>query len=139
MEKQIDIANYKVTFKEKVAFGVGDLAVNFVWASIGMFIVYFYTDIIGLGAGIVGTLMLISRIWDGISDIIMGNLIDKTHTKYGKARPWILWLSIPFGLSTILLFAVPSNIGNIETILYVFVTYNIMVIAFTGVVIPYGT
>ena len=119
MEKQIDTANYKVAFREKVAFGVGDLAVNFVWASIGMFIVYFYTDIIGISAGIVGTLMLISRIWDGISDIIMGNLIDKTNTKYGKARPWILWLSVPFGLSTILLFAVPPNIGNVGTILYV--------------------
>lgn len=139
MEKQVDTANYKVAFREKVAFGVGDLAVNFVWASIGMFIVYFYTDIIGIGAGIVGTLMLISRIWDGISDIIMGNLIDKTHTKYGKARPWILWLSVPFGISTVLLFAVPSGIGDIGTILYIFITYNIMVIAFTGVVIPYGT
>ncbi len=139
MLKGDSLMNYKVAFGEKVAFGVGDLAVNFVWSSISIFIVYFYTDIIGIGAAMVGTLMLISRIWDGITDVIMGNIIDKTSTKYGKARPWILWLSVPFGISTILLFAVPASFAEVWKIVYIFVTYNIMVIAFTGVVIPYGT
>lgn len=133
------LSNYKVRFKEKVAFGVGDLAVNFVWSSICIFIVYFYTDVVGISAAVVGTLMLVSRVWDGVSDVIMGNIVDKTNTKYGKARPWILWLSVPFGISTVLLFAVPTDFSETLKIIYILVTYNIMVIAFTGVVIPYGT
>lgn len=138
-EKEDVLQNYKVSFGEKCAFGIGDLAVNFVWSSIGLFIVYFYTDVVGISAGIVGILMLISRVWDGVSDVIMGNIIDKTDTKWGKARPWILYLAVPFGISTVLLFTVPSNFSNLLKIIYIFITYNFMVIMFTGVVIPYGT
>ena len=139
MNSNDTLQNYKVGFGEKVAFGVGDLAINFVWASIGLFIVYFYTDVVGISPGVVGILMLVSRIWDGISDVIMGVIVDKTDTKYGKARPWILYLAIPFGISTILLFTIPQNFNDVLKIIYIFVTYNLMVIMFTGVVIPYGT
>lgn len=138
-EKEDVLQNYKVSFGEKCAFGIGDLAINFVWSSIGLFIVYFYTDVVGISAGIVGILMLISRVWDGISDIIMGSIIDKTDTKWGKARPWILYLAVPFGISTVLLFTVPQNFSNLLKIIYIFITYNFMVVMFTGVVIPYGT
>ncbi|WP_130859394.1 MFS transporter [Gracilibacillus phocaeensis] len=130
--------NEKISFKEKMGFGFGDLAVNFSWASLGMFIVYFYTDVIGLGAGIVGTIMLFSRVLDGFSDIAMGAVVDKTNTKYGKARPWILWLAIPFSVLTVALFAVP-DISYTWKIVYVIVSYNLLVLSFTSVVIPYGT
>lgn len=139
MNSNDTLQNYKVGFGEKVAFGVGDLAINFVWASIGLFIVYFYTDVVGISPGVVGILMLVSRIWDGVSDVIMGAIVDKTDTKYGKARPWILYLAIPFGISTILLFTIPQNFSDVLKIIYIFITYNLMVIMFTGVVIPYGT
>ena len=139
MNSNDTLQNYKVGFGEKVAFGVGGLAINFVWASIGLFIVYFYTDVVGISPGVVGILMLVSRIWYGVSDVIMGVIVDRTDTKYGKARPWILYLAIPFGIATILLFTIPQNFSDVLKIVYIFITYNLMVIMFTGVVIPYGT
>ena len=82
---------------EKLAYGCGDLASNLVLVLTGTFITFFYTDALGLNVAIVGTLILISRIFDGITDVIMGYIMDKTKSKYGKARPWMLWLAIPFG------------------------------------------
>lgn len=128
----------KIGFNERLGYGSGDLAINFVWASMGLYIVYFYTDVIGISAGIVGTIMLISRLWDGISDVAMGVVVDRTKSKHGKARSWVLWMSAPFSLLAILLFTVP-DIGTTGQIIYALVTYNLLVIAFTGVVIPYGT
>jgi len=128
----------KVDFAERLGFGLGDLAVNFTWASLGMFVVYFYTDVIGLGAGIVGTIMLTSRFLDGISDVTMGIIVDKTKSKHGKARSWVLWMAIPFALFTVLLFTVP-DISYTGKVIYVFISYNVLVLAFTAIVIPYGT
>ncbi|WP_082306963.1 MFS transporter [Bacillus sp. FJAT-27245] len=130
--------NNKVGLSEKIGYGLGDLATNLAWASMSMFIVYFYTDVVGVAAGIVGTIILFSRILDGISDIAMGAIVDKTKTKHGKARPWILWLTIPFAGTMVALFAVP-DVGNVGKIIYVFITYNLLVLLYTGVVIPYGT
>ena len=90
----------KIGFVEKLGYGFGDLAVNFVWASMGMFIVYFYTDVVGISAAVVGTIMLVSRFLDGLSDVVMGVIVDRTKSKHGKARPWILWLCVPFSVLT---------------------------------------
>lgn len=128
----------KIDFVERFGYGAGDLAINFVWASMGLFIVYFYTDVVGISAGIVGTIMLISRFWDGISDVLMGVIVDRTNTKYGKARPWILWMCAPFSIFAVLLFTVPDVTARGQ-IVYAFITYNILVLVFTSVVIPYGT
>ncbi|WP_419955175.1 MFS transporter [Neobacillus niacini] len=130
--------SHKVGTMERVGFGFGDLAINFAWASMGMFIVYFYTDVVGVGAALVGTILLLSRFLDGISDVAMGAIVDKTKSKHGKARPWILWLAIPFGVFTALLFAVPDS-SYMGKVIYVIVSYNLLVLIFTGVVIPYGT
>ncbi len=128
----------KIAFGERLGFGVGDLAVNFVWASMGMFIVFFYTDVVGISAAVVGTIMLVSRFLDGISDVAMGVVVDRTKSKHGKARPWILWMCVPFAALTVLLFTVP-DVGDTGKIIYAFITYNILTLAFTAVVIPYGT
>lgn len=130
--------NGKIGFTEKIGYGLGDLATNFAWASMSMFIVYFYTDIVGVSAGIIGTIILLSRFLDGVSDIAMGGIIDKTNSKHGKARPWILWLTIPFVVVMVLLFTVP-DIGDIGKIIYIAITYNLVILLYTGVVIPYGT
>lgn len=128
----------KISTKERLGYGLGDLATNLAWASLGMFITYFYTDVIGIAAGTVGTILLLSRFLDGISDVVMGTLVDNTSSKHGKARPWILWLAIPFGVLTAALFAVPDTSYTIQ-IIYVIISYNLLVLAFTGIVIPYGT
>ncbi|HJE44175.1 MFS transporter [Levilactobacillus namurensis] len=130
--------NHILSFGEKVSYGLGDFATNLTWSAIGSFIVFYYTDTIGLAAAAIGTIMLISKSLDGIWDLIMGAAVDKTHTKYGKARPWLLWAAPAFALLSITLFTVP-NIGYTGKLIYVFISYNLLSIAFSAVVIPYGT
>jgi GPH family glycoside/pentoside/hexuronide:cation symporter len=133
-----DSAYYHVKFSERVGFGLGDLAINITWASLGMYIVYFYTDVVGIGAAIIGTLMLLGRIFDGIIDVAMGTLVDKTQTRSGKARPWLIWASIPFALLTVLLFTVPDVAYN-GKVIYIFISYMLLMVAFPAIAIPYGT
>lgn len=114
------------------------MAVNITWAALGMFIIYFYTDVALIPAAAVGTLMLFGRIFDGVTDVIVGALVDKTDTRWGKARPWVLFGAIPFAACSTLLFAVPDTSIS-GKLIYAYVTYLLMTIAFTAVCIPYGT
>ena len=128
----------KIGVGEKLAYGCGDLASNLVMVLTGTYISFFYTDALGLNVGIVGTLILISRFFDGFTDIIMGFIMDKTKSKHGKARAWMLWLAIPFGVCTALLTMVP-NLGNIGKYIYVFISYNVVTtFLYTAINIPYG-
>ena len=104
--------NSKPTWKEILAFAVGDGGCNLVWTTIGSYLTLYYTDSVGLAAAAIGTMMLLTRLLDGISDLIMGSIIDRTHTKWGKARPWILWTAIPMGLGLVLMFSVPSGLSS---------------------------
>lgn len=122
----------------RIAYGAGDVAVNITWAALGMFIIYFYTDVALIPAAAVGTLMLFGRIFDGVTDVIVGALVDKTDTRWGKARPWVLFGAIPFAACSTLLFAVPDTSIS-GKLIYAYVTYLLMTIAFTAVCIPYGT
>ncbi len=88
----------KVPVTQKIAYALGDVGCNFVWTTISSFLTIYYTDSVGLGAAMVGTMMLITRLLDGLTDLAMGVVIDKTNTRWGKARPWILW-SAPAMLS----------------------------------------
>ncbi|NFQ68370.1 glycoside-pentoside-hexuronide (GPH):cation symporter [Clostridium sporogenes] len=142
----MNTVNYKVNndpnkeminFSEKLGYGLGDFACNLVWNSLSMFILYFYTDVMGMRAAIISTLMLVVRIIAGFMDIASGIVVDKTKTKYGKARPWILWMAIPFGISTILLFSIP-NIGKSGKLVYVVMTYVLLNVIYTAINIPYG-
>lgn len=135
----VDAFKEKLGFKDYFTFGLGDTAVNFTFASLGMFVVYFYTDVVGISAGIIGTLMLFSRSFDGIIDVVIGTLVDKTHSRWGKTRPWLLFGSIPFAVLTVLLFAIPTSMSETGKIIYVFLSYNILMIAFSAIAIPYGT
>lgn len=129
----------KLGFTDYVGFGFGDMAVNFTFASLGMFVVYFYTDVVGISAGIIGTLMLFSRSFDGIIDVVIGGLVDKTHSRWGKTRPWLLFGALPFALLTISIFAVPASWSETAKIVYIFLSYNILMVAFSAIAIPYGT
>lgn len=133
-----DDENHILSFGDKVNYGIGDFATNLTWSAITSFIVYYYTDVIGLAAAAIGTVMLISKSLDGIYDIIMGAAVDRTHSKYGKARPWLLWASPAFAFLSITLFTVPQ-IGYMGKLIYVFISYNLLSFAFSAVVIPYGT
>lgn len=110
----------------KIGYGSGDIAGNIVYAFLATFVMIYLTDTAGLNAGIVGTLMMVSKIFDGFTDIIFGSLIDKTKTKIGKARPWMLWPYIGCSLMLIAIFAVPLDWGDVAKYAYFFITYTLL-------------
>ncbi len=126
----------------RLAYAGGDVACNIVFGMIGTLLTVYYTTCAGINIGDVGLIMLVSRVFDGVSDVIMGIVVEKTHSRWGKARPWLLWMALPFAISAVLLFCVPSVSSNLYwvKILYVFVTYNFCsTVCYTAVNLPYGT
>ena len=103
------------------------------------FLLFYYTDYAQVSAMAVGTIMMVSRIFDGISDIIMGVIVDRTKSKFGKARPWLLRMCIPFAISGILLFSVPTNWASTPKLVYVFITYTLVsTVIYTAINVPYS-
>lgn len=129
----------KVSMKEKIAYGLGDTSCNILIGLTTGLLSFFYTDYIGVSIATVGLIILISRFFDGISDVIMGLIVDRTHSKYGKARPWVLWTSIPYAVGCVLLFTVPDGSDMVKAI-YIFITYNfVQTICYTALNLPYST
>ncbi|WP_202914427.1 MFS transporter [Streptococcus sp. S784/96/1] len=130
----------KLSFLERFAYGTGDFAGNIVYSAISIFLVFYYTDVVHADAAAVGTIMLVSRIFDGISDIIMGIIVDRTKSKFGKARVWLARLAIPYALSAVILFSVPTNASNTFKLIYIFLSYNLVsTVIFTAINVPYAT
>ena len=107
----------------KIGYGSGDIAGNVIYAFLTFFVMIYLTDTIGLNSGIVGTLMAIAKIFDGISDIIFGSLIDKTKTRMGKARPWMLWPYLGCGVCLFAIFAIPTSWGLVAKYAFFFIFY----------------
>ena len=127
----------KLSLKEKLGYGLGDGAANIAWRGVATFLFIFYTDVFGIRPVTVGVLMLVARFSDGISDVIMGVVGDRTKSKYGKFRPWILWTAIPLGLILSLLFTSP-DLSDSGKIVYAYVTYIFFTLIYTANNIPYG-
>lgn len=127
----------KVPVSEKLAYCFGDPALTLMYTMTTTLLIYFYTNVVGISVGAVGMIMLISRVFDGFSDVAMGTIIDRTHSKYGKARIWILRLALPYAIAAILLFTMP-NMGDMAKIIYAFVTYNLMnTVVYTAISQPF--
>lgn len=127
-----------ISLFEKIAYGGGDLASNLILVLTSTFVTFFYTDALGLNAAIIGSIMMFSRLADGFTDIFMGYVMDRTRSKHGKARPWMLWLAVPIAISCVLVFIVP-NIGETGKYIYVTITYNLVTtFLYTMINIPYG-
>ena len=114
----------KIGIGEKIAFMLGGMGGVPLFALISSFLVYFYTNVIGLDAGLIGGIILVSKIFDGVSDLIFGSIIDKTRTKYGVCRPWVLRIAIFGAIGILTLFTVPE-VGTTGQLIYVFLSYNI--------------
>ncbi|MGG1676658.1 MFS transporter [Neobacillus sp. NRS-1170] len=127
----------KIRFKERVGYGLGDFASTLIFTAMTTFLTYFYTDVAGIAAATIGTVLFASRILDGLIDLGIGAVVDKTKSRHGKARPWIKWMAIPFAASAVLLFSVPE-MGSTATIVYVFITYNLVNIIYSAINVPYG-
>lgn len=134
------LGNFKnLSFMTRVAYGLGDTAQNVVWGAMGI-LTYFYTDYVGIDPAVVGLVMLLSRFFDGFSDIVMGFAVERTNSKWGKSRPWLLWASIPFAVSIVLIYMVPQGVSSAIQFAYLFVTYNLCTtVAYTMLNLPYGS
>ncbi len=125
-----------LTLKDKIGYGLGDTACGFVWQATMFLLAYFYTDVFGLSAGVMGTLFLISRILDAVTDPLMGLLVDRTRTRYGQFRPYLLWGAIPFGIVCIMTFYTP-DFSQTGKIVYACVTYILLTLVYTFINVPY--
>lgn len=131
------LTNTKLSLKEKIGYALGDGAANIAWRGVATFLFIFYTDVFGLSPVTVGVLFLVARFSDGISDILMGIIGDRTKSKYGKFRPWILWTAIPLAAILSLLFTSP-NFSDTGKIVYAYITYIFFTLIYTANNIPYG-
>lgn len=139
IKNSADSGMIKVPLSTKIAYGGGDVACNMSLGVVSTLLTLFYTDYAGVPAATVGLVMLISRVFDGVSDIIMGYVVAHTKSKWGQSRPWILWSSIPFSLSIIFLFTVPQTTATLQFI-YLFVVYNFCTtVCYTALNLPYGS
>jgi len=127
----------KLALKEKIGYALGDGAANIAWRGVATFLFIFYTDVFGISPAIVGVLMLIARFGDGIIDVLMGIVCDRTNSKYGKFRPWILWTAIPLGITLSLLFTT-LDLGPTGKVVYAYATYLLFFVIYTASNIPYG-
>jgi len=127
----------KISFKEKVGYGLGDTASNLYFQMFMNFLLFFYTDVFGISATVAGTMLLITRTWDAAVDPIMGMIADRTETKWGKFRPYLVWIAVPIGVIGVLTFTSP-NFGMTGKIIYAYATFTLMMMAYTAINNPYS-
>jgi GPH family glycoside/pentoside/hexuronide:cation symporter len=124
-------------FTEKFGYGLGDTASNFFFQVFNIFLLYYYTDIFGLSAAAVGTMFLVTKIVDAISDPIMGLIADRTNSRWGKFRPYLLWAAIPYAVCGYAMFANP-DLPDTGKLVYAYATYTLMMLAYTAINVPYS-
>ena len=122
---------------EKFGYGLGDLASNIVFQVVINFMMYFYTDVFGIGAAAVGTLMLVVRMFDAITDPLMGGIADRTKTRWGRYRPYLVWVAIPYGILAVMTFTTP-DLSDSGKLVYAYITYALLMTAYTAINIPYS-
>ena len=132
------LPDQKLSFREKAGYSVGDAAANFVFQMMIVFQTAFYTDVMGISAAAVGTMLLLVRFRDAITDPIMGAIADRTQTRWGKFRPWLLWSAIPFALLFWAAYTVPSGLSDSGRLWYAVITYTVLMMAYTMNNVPYA-
>lgn len=133
-----DPQNGRLSWFTRISYGLGDTAMNIVAGAMTI-LTFFYTDYAGVEPTTVGLVFLLSRIFDGVSDLIMGFVVERTNSKWGKSRPWILWSSIPFCISIVLIYTVPQG-SDFMKFVYLFITYNFCnTVCYTALNLPYGS
>lgn len=129
--------NMKLSVKEKIGYSLGDTASHFVWDMVGFWLLFFYTDVYGISAAAAGTIMMIARFWDMAIDPIIGVVSDRTNTRWGKFRPYILFGAIPYAVLAILTFTTP-DFGEVGKIIYAGATYVLLMTAYAFINLPYS-
>lgn len=127
-----------IGLKEKIGYGFGDMASSMFWKLFGSYLMIFYTDVFGLPAAAVGTMFLVTRVWDSAFDPVVGIIADRTHSRWGKFRPYLLYLALPFALMGILTFTTPS-LNMTGKIVYAYITYSLMMMVYSAINVPYAS
>lgn len=127
-----------ISAREKIAYGFGDMASSMFWKLFGTYLLFFYTDVLGISAAALGTMLLVSRIWDTAFDPIVGVITDRTSSRWGKFRPWLLFLALPFGIIGVLTFTVPGY-GAAGQLIYAYITYSLMMMVYSLINVPYAS
>ena len=133
--QQVPLAD-RITLKEKIGYSLGDAASNLYWKTFEFFLIIFYTDVFGLSAAAVGTMLLVTRIADAVADPAMGALADRTKTRWGHFRPYIVWFALPLAVAGVLTFTTPNLTGGAKLV-YAYITYALLMFLYTAVNIPY--
>lgn len=127
----------KLSFREKAGYALGDVASNVVWQALMYFLPIFYTDVYMLPAATVATMFLVVRLFDAVNDPLMGTIADRTRSRWGKYRPYILFMAVPYGIAGMIMFTVPE-MGYTGKLIYAYATYMFMMIIYTMIMIPYN-
>ena len=127
-----------IKFKEKIGYGFGDMASSMFWKLFGSYLMIFYTDVFGLSATVVGTMFLVTRIWDSAFDPIVGVIADRTHSRWGKFRPYLLYLAVPFAIIGVLTFMTP-DLEDTGKVIYAYFTYSLMMMVYSAINVPYAS
>jgi GPH family glycoside/pentoside/hexuronide:cation symporter len=128
----------KITLREKIGYGFGDAASSMFWKIFGMYSLFFYTDVFGITAAAAGTMFLIARLWDSFFDVFVGIISDRTKTRWGKYRPFLLWFAIPFAVMGVITFFTP-NFSQSGKLVYAYITYSLMMIVYSLINVPYAS
>ena len=124
--------------REKIAYGFGDAASSMFWKIFGMYSLFYYTDVFGITAAAAGTMFLVARLWDSFFDVFVGIMSDRTKTRWGKYRPYLLWFAIPFAVMGVITFFAP-NFGHTAKLVYAYITYSLMMIVYSLINVPYAS
>lgn len=133
-------ANTKLGWNERLGYGMGNFGMAWVNGMMSAFLMKYLTDVSLVDAGVVSAIIAISKLFDGVSDLIMGRIVDGTHSKLGKARVWLIRMCIPLAISTVLLFSVPASMTGVIKYIYVFILYNLVnSVFYTAMFVPYNS
>ncbi len=133
--EQIPLAD-RISLKEKIGYSLGDASSNLYWKTFEFYLMFFYTDVFGISAAAVGTMLLVTRLADAVADPVMGSIADRTKTRWGHFRPYILWFALPLAVAGVLTFTTPNLHGGAKLI-YAYITYCLLMFLYTAVNIPY--
>ncbi len=127
-----------IKLSEKIGYGFGDLSSSMFWKIFTYYLPFFYSNVFGLTLADAALLVLVTKIWDAVSDPIMGIIADRTSTKWGKYRPYLLWTALPFAVAGVLLFTTPNTDSYTHKLIWAYVTYILMMTVYTLINVPYG-
>ena len=127
-----------ITLKDKVGYGFGDMASSMFWKIFGMYLAFFYTDVFRIPAAYTATMFLVARLLDAVVDPMLGILADRTKSRWGKYRPYLLWVAVPFAVMGTIMFFTP-NFGETGKLVYAYITYILMMIVYSAINVPYAS